>query len=296
MLVASDIGNGLNANCMVWGLDPRDFGGPEGYPVGGPGAVVGLQALHDMVGDQLVPAAEQMQRSGQLYGYLHQQVTAVGFPTPDNVLQYVALALTEGDAAAAAQGVVLYAQRETERLAQFTAEPWRLPFQVHSDLSVLQAAFSHLGRPLAEVLEDVPVADPWVWPGGSSKLPEPQLRSTGASVIYPREGYAEELWRYGESDFAVAMLDADDDTYRRVMTLAASPTALRDDSRASVSMAEMCALGAIEVLAGVVRFPTRKRRLPQASLHAFWEKVGPHRDVRGDDDGMSVALRVADEG
>jgi hypothetical protein len=63
------------------------------------------------------------------------------------------------------------------------------------------------------------------------------------SVIYAREGFAEALWCYGEADLAVVMLDTDDDTYRRAMAVAASPSALRDDTRQSVGMAEMCALG-----------------------------------------------------
>lgn len=115
------------------------------------------------------------------------------------------------------------------------------------------------------------------------------------SVIYAREGFAEELWRYGEGDLAVAMLEADDNTYRRVMAVAADPSALRDDSRNSVSMAEMCALEAIEVLTGEVRPPARKRRLPEPSLKEFWTQVGHERDQRGDDEGVNEAMRVADE-
>jgi hypothetical protein len=115
------------------------------------------------------------------------------------------------------------------------------------------------------------------------------------SVIYAREGFAEELWRYGEADLAVVMLDTDEETYRRVMAVAASRSALRGDTRGSVAMAEMCALGAIEVLTGEVRFPARKRRLPEVSLDAFWEQVGRERDQRGDDEGLDEALRVADE-
>lgn len=124
----------------------------------------------------------------------------------------------------------------------------------------------------------------------------PRLAFSSMSVIYAREGYAEGLWRYGEPELAVAMLDTDDDTYRRVMAVAASPTALRDDARQGVLMAEMCALGAIEVLTGEVRFPKRKRRLPESSLDAFWEQVGVERDNRGDDEGFMEAMRVADEG
>ncbi len=114
------------------------------------------------------------------------------------------------------------------------------------------------------------------------------------TVIYAREGFAEDLWRYGEPDLAVAMLATDDATYRRVMDAAANPAALSDDTRDSVSMAEMCALGAIEVLTGSPRPPARKRRLPESSLNDLWDRVGRAADRRGEDDGMDEAMRVAD--
>lgn len=114
------------------------------------------------------------------------------------------------------------------------------------------------------------------------------------AVLLAREGFAEQLWRYGEAELAVRMLDTDDATYRRVMEVASSPTALRGDERRGVMLAEMSALGAIEVLTGEPRRPQRRRRLPESSVEGLWAQVGRERDRRARPGDLAEALRVVD--
>jgi hypothetical protein len=79
------------------------------------------------------------------------------------------------------------------------------------------------------------------------------------------------------------MWQADDQTHRYVMRAAAAPGALADDLRASVSLREMAALGAVEVLTGRARALRRKRRRPERTLESLWQTLGVARPGKADD-------------
>ncbi len=100
-----------------------------------------------------------------------------------------------------------------------------------------------------------------------------------AMVVALPEDIAEQLWRYGEDELAVRMLDVDEATWEKVMrTAAAPPEQVRRQGRGTVDEALVHA--AVEVLTGTSRPLARKRRRPAGQLAAFWARVGPERDQR----------------
>lgn len=119
-----------------------------------------------------------------------------------------------------------------------------------------------------------------------------ELQGDGGFVLAAREQIAEELWRYGESDSAVALLDADKATYRRVLQAAMQPVQLRDRTGDTL-LAQALALAAVEVLEGRDRPLVRTRRRPLPSVDELWALVGNSRDRRGEDP-LAEAFRVTE--
>ncbi|MFP5371934.1 MAG: hypothetical protein ACLGI3_14470 [Actinomycetes bacterium] len=110
-------------------------------------------------------------------------------------------------------------------------------------------------------------------------VPEEFLAMNPAMVVAVPEDVAEQLWRHGEDELAVRMLDVDESTWEKVMaTAAAPPEQVRRRRRASVDEALVHA--AVEVLTGAARPLARKRRRPAGQLASFWARVGPERDLR----------------
>ncbi|SNR59485.1 hypothetical protein [Blastococcus mobilis] len=122
----------------------------------------------------------------------------------------------------------------------------------------------------------------WLLGAGSTSPPR---------IITSREEVAEQLWRHGEDQLALRMLDTDEATWVRVMEVAmACPQAL---SRSSAAMVDTClAYGAVEVLTGAARAPAWRRRRPERGLPAFWAEVGPERDRRPADGILGVPLET----
>lgn len=73
-----------------------------------------------------------------------------------------------------------------------------------------------------------------------------------AGVVALPEDIAERLWRYGEDELAVRMLDSDDATWEQVIVTAA----------------------------GTSRPLARQRLRPDRQLAELWAQVGPERDQR----------------
>jgi hypothetical protein len=142
-----------------------------------------------------------------------------------------------------------------------------------------------IGRHFATA-EAAAMAEAWERRHEVEELPGAEETFT-PMIIASREEIAEQLWRYGEDQLAVRMLDADEATWLRVMEVAmAGPQAL---SRSSTSMIDTClAYGAVEVLTGAARAPARRRRRPERELAAFWAGVGPERDRRPADGVLGV--------
>lgn len=103
-------------------------------------------------------------------------------------------------------------------------------------------------------------------------------------LMAPRETIAEQLWLRDEGELAVGMLDADEETHRRVMEVAASP---RTGGLFTSRVDALLTLAAIQVLTGEKRKPRRRRPRPEADLEAFWQQVGPDRDRRDPDDPLA---------
>lgn len=98
-------------------------------------------------------------------------------------------------------------------------------------------------------------------------------------VVALPEDIAEQLWRWGEDDLAVRMLDCDDATWEKVLVTAARPPAwVRERGGGTLDAALVHA--AVQVLTGTARPLSRKRRRPAGQLAAFWARVGPERDLR----------------
>lgn len=111
-------------------------------------------------------------------------------------------------------------------------------------------------------------------------------------IIAGREDIAEQLWLRDEPDLARAMLDADDDTHRRVMEVAAKPlTGFPFHNQVD----ELLVAAAVKVLTGTRRKPRRWRAHPEELLPQFWQEVGPQRDRRGRRDPLTDILRLLGE-
>lgn len=120
-----------------------------------------------------------------------------------------------------------------------------------------------------------------------SPEPEDLVEMPPPMVLASREDIAEQLWRYGEEDLAVRILDSDDATWTEVMTLAAAPPAqVLHNGGGTVDAA--LAYAAVEVLTGAVRPLTRKVRRPAEQVVEFWRQVGPERDRRPADGPLSM--------
>jgi hypothetical protein len=111
-------------------------------------------------------------------------------------------------------------------------------------------------------------------------------------IIASREDIAEQLWLRDEPDLARAMLDADDDTHRRVMEVAAKPmTGFPFHNQVD----ELLVAAAVKVLTGTRRKPHRWRANSEELLAQFWQEVGPERDHRDQQDPLTDVMRLLGE-
>ena len=135
-----------------------------------------------------------------------------------------------------------------------------------------------VGRPVVATGEAAAIADARERQD-EDPIPEEPLAMSPAMVVAVPEDVAEQLWRHGEDELAVRMLDVDEATWGKVMVTAASPPEqVRRQGRGTVDEALVHA--AVEVLTGVPRPLARKRRRPAGRLATSWARVGPERDLR----------------
>ncbi|MCZ2849323.1 hypothetical protein [Modestobacter sp. VKM Ac-2978] len=106
-------------------------------------------------------------------------------------------------------------------------------------------------------------------------------------IVATREDIAEQLWLRDEQELAVAMLDCDAATHRRVMERS---TAWRWSSLRHDTIDELLVAGAVEVLDGKRNKPRRWQPRSEDTLAAFWDLVGPERDRRTPDDPAGQVL------
>jgi hypothetical protein len=102
---------------------------------------------------------------------------------------------------------------------------------------------------------------------------------TAPVIIATREDIAEQLWLRDEQDLAVAMLDVDAATHRRVMERAARPTTALFHSEVD----QLLVAAAVRILGGRRR-PASWDPRPENDLADFWQLVGAERDRRNHDD------------
>jgi hypothetical protein len=123
-------------------------------------------------------------------------------------------------------------------------------------------------------------------------LETPRDADTPDVIVASREDIAEQLWLREERELARTMLDADDDTHRRVMEVAARPSLGRLIHN---QVDQLLVSAAIEVLSGERRKPRRWRARSEGELPQFWQEVGPERDRREQQDPLADVMRLLGE-
>ncbi len=111
-------------------------------------------------------------------------------------------------------------------------------------------------------------------------------------IVASREDIAEQLWLREEYELARTMLDADGETHRRVMEVAARPTL---GPLIHNQVDQLLVSAAIEVLTGERRKPRRWRAQSEDELPQFWQEVGPERDHRDRQDPLADVMRLLGE-
>jgi hypothetical protein len=89
-----------------------------------------------------------------------------------------------------------------------------------------------------------------------------------------RADAAELLWRYGEDELAVRMLDSTTQEFAEFLHRAPFATLERDHA---TTLNRQIALCAVEVFSGAPRLPKRRRARPQSDVEGFWSDIGRDR-------------------
>lgn len=167
--------------------------------------------------------------------------------------------------------------------------PWFTLLDVHEWLALVRRDLAAAEQAAVHRIRTDPVPPPVWYEGADVDEPDPDDPFSGPLIIAAREDIAEQLWRYGEDELAIAMLDADDDGWHRVMGVAGQgPRALAQASNVMIDTS--LAQAAVQVLTGTDRPLRRRRRRPQTGLAGWWQRVGPERDRRDPDSPFGLPV------